>query len=122
MQNNKTIKLANINMLQFVADKLGSLCNELVFLGGCTTALFINDENTPDVRYTFDVDCIVEATSLNDYHRLEKKLQNIGFKQSLHEETICRWRYEDAILDLMPTDKKILGFGNHWYRENARDR
>jgi hypothetical protein len=28
-------------MLQFVAYKLQSLCDEVVFLGGCTTAIFI---------------------------------------------------------------------------------
>lgn len=30
---------------------------------------------------------------------------------------ICRWFYDDVILDVMPTDEKILGFGNCWYKE-----
>ena len=30
---------------------------------------------------------------------------------------ICRWFYDDVILDVMPTDEKILGFGNRWYKE-----
>lgn len=29
---------------------------------------------------------------------------------------ICRWFYDELILDVMPTDEKILGFGNCWYK------
>lgn len=34
---------SNLRMLEFVARKLGELNDEVVYLGGCTTALFIND-------------------------------------------------------------------------------
>ena len=27
---------------------------------------------------------------------------------------ICRWRHDDLILDVMPTDASILGFSNRW--------
>src|SRR5579862_2435199 len=117
MQSNGPVRLANIKMLQFIATKLGDLRDEVVFLGGCTTALFINDPESPDVRYTFDVDCIVDVISLNEYHRMEKKLKHLGFKQSIAEEVICRWYFDDVILDVMPTDEKILGFSNRWYKE-----
>ena len=60
------IKLANIRMLEFVAKRLDFLCDEVVFLGGCTTALFITDQAVPDVRYTLDVDCIVDVISFQD--------------------------------------------------------
>ncbi len=116
MRNNETSKLANIKMLQFVATQLGELCKEVVFLGGCTTALFITDLAAPDVRYTLDVDCIVDVISLSQYYQLEQKLHKHKFKKSLNDDVICRWRYENAILDVMPTDEKILGFGNRWYK------
>ena len=29
---------------------------------------------------------------------------------------ICRSRYENFTIDVMPTDERILGFSNHWYR------
>lgn len=41
-----------------------------LYLGGCTTGLFITDPEFPDVRYTLDVDCIVDVISLNQYHRV----------------------------------------------------
>jgi hypothetical protein len=114
--NNKAVMLTNLRMLEFVAVKLGEIRNDVVFLGGCTTGLFITDVEFPDVRHTLDVDCIVDVISLNQYHQLEKKLIKQGFKKSLYEEVICRWFYDDVTLDVMPTDENILGFGNRWYK------
>jgi hypothetical protein len=112
----KTARAAsNLAMLEFVARKLGKLKDQFIFLGGCTTALFITDPAAPDIRSTIDVDCIVDVASLVQYHKIERTLQKLGFKKSLVEEVICRWYYDDAILDVMPTDEKILGFSNYWY-------
>ena len=93
MRNDKTIKLANLRMLEFVAIKLADMCFDVVFLGGCTTALFITDNAAPDVRYTLDVDCIVDVISLRGHHQIEKKLRERGFKQAMQDDVICRWRY-----------------------------
>lgn len=87
--DNKPVRLANLRMLEFVADKLQELCDDVVFLGGCTTAIFINDPASPDVRSTLDVDCIVDVISLNHYHKLERKLTERGFKKSIHDNIIC---------------------------------
>jgi len=100
-----------------VARKLGKLNDEIVYLGGCTTALFINDPLSLDVRPTLDVDCIIDVISLRRYHKFENELSKIGFKQSMEDDVICRWRCDDIILDVMPTDEKILGFSNSWYKE-----
>lgn len=106
----------NLAKLEFIARKLGELKNEVVFLGGSTTALFITDPNVPDIRNTIDVDCIVDVLSKTDYYKLEKLLRSLGFKQNVHGDTvICRWYYDEAILDIMPTNDGILNFGNRWY-------
>lgn len=107
MQSSKSVMLANLRMLEFVATKLGEIRDDVVFLGGCTTGLFITDPDFPDVRYTLDVDCIVDVISLNQYHQLEKKLTKQGFKKSLSEDVICRWFYDDVTLDIMPTEKLL---------------
>lgn len=52
MQSNESVMLANLRMLEFVATKLGEIRNNIVFLSGCTTGLFITDPEFPDVRYT----------------------------------------------------------------------
>lgn len=104
-------------MLELVARKLGDLNNKVVYLGGCATALFINDPLSLDVRPTLDVDCIIDVISLGQYYKFENELSNVGFKKSMHDDVICRWHYDDIILDVMPADEKILGFGNRWYKE-----
>ena len=109
------VKAANIAMLEIVANRLGDLICDVVFVGGCTTSLLIDDPGAPDVRITQDVDCIVDVLSLNEHHQLEKKLREKGFKQSISEDMICRWRIENIILDVMPVKENILGFGNIWY-------
>lgn len=108
---------ANLRMLEFVARKLGPLNEEVVYLGGCSTALFMTDSLLLDVRPTKDVDCIVDIVSRSEYYKFSKKLEKQGFKQLLNESVICRWRYDDVILDVMPIDEEILTFGNRWYKE-----
>ncbi len=64
-----------------------------------------------------DVDCIVDVISLKQYNQISKRLREKGFKQSMEDSVICRWRIDGIILDVMPTDEKILGFGNPWYQD-----
>lgn len=106
-------------MLAFVARKLGNLVDELVFVGGCTTPLLVTEAAVPGLRPTDDVDCIVDVISLNEYYDVEAKLREKGFKNV--PEVICRWHYEDISLDVMPTDKNILSFGNRWYKSAIKN-
>lgn len=106
----------NLDMLEIMARKLGPLTERLVFVGGCTTGLFITDLLLPQIRVTRDVDVITEASSRLDYHQMEDELRRLGFTPDLRPEApICRWCIGDMILDLMPTDESILGFANGWY-------
>lgn len=117
MKNNKGIQAtSNLAMLEFAARKLGKLNDEVVFLGGCTTTLFITDPLSLDVRPTLDVDCIIDVISLGQYHQFESQLNKQGFNKSMVEDNICRWHYDDIILDVIPSNEKILGFGNRWYK------
>jgi hypothetical protein len=50
------------------------------------------------------------------YHDIEKDLRLLGFTEDLREGApICWWRVAGVTLDVMPTDKSILGFSNEWY-------
>ncbi len=103
--------------LEQAARKLGNLNDEVVYIGGCATALIINDLAALDVRATLDVDCIIDVVSLDEYHQFERRLVEKGFKKSMEDDVICRFRCDGIILDVMPTDQKIFGFGNRWYKE-----
>lgn len=58
----------NIETLEAAAERLGSLVNDVVFLGGCATGLLLTDPAAPPIRVTKDVDIIVEVLSLAAYH------------------------------------------------------
>lgn len=86
-------------LLQLAARRLDNLNDSVVYLGGCATALFINDPSALDVRATLDVDCIIDVVSLVEYHKFEKQLMEKGFKKSMEDDVICRFRYDEIILD-----------------------
>jgi len=115
-----TVRQVNRDMLSIVARRLGPLLEQVVFLGGCTTALFLTEEGTADVRPTLDVDLIVEIVSSAEYQQLEEQLRVLDFRQRIDEEVICRWFVEDITVDIMPTDERILGFSNRWYSDAIR--
>ena len=107
----------NLEILQIAVRQLGILVDELVFVGGCTTGLFITDEGAAEVRTTDDVDTIIEATSYVQYLKFSERLESIGFSIDTREDApLCRWVKEETVLDVMPLDEKTLGFTNTWYR------
>jgi len=116
----------NLESLTLIAHRLGELCEEVTFVGGCVTGLLITDKASPDVRFTIDVDCIVNVITKPSYYHLAEKLREKGFKEMmLGNHPICRWDCDGVLLDVMPIDKRVFGFSNKWYRDallNAIDK
>jgi hypothetical protein len=67
----------NLKLLVDAARLLTPILNELVFVGGCTTALLITDKAAAEVRPTYDVDAIAEITSYAAYAAFSEKLTAI---------------------------------------------
>lgn len=109
----------NIEALILIAHRLEEICTEVIFVGGCVMGLLITDKFAPDVRFTIDVDCIVDVFTKPNYHALAKKLRAKGFREMVAsgDHPICRWNCDGILLDIMPTDKSVLGFSNRWYKE-----
>jgi predicted nucleotidyltransferase len=106
----------NLERIELVASALGPLRDQVVFVGGCAAGLLISDPAATPIRATLDVDLVVNVTVLTEYHRIEERFADLGFKRDMSAEApICRWVYRNIAVDLMPTDARILGFGNRWY-------
>ena len=105
----------NVAKVELIAHVLGPMRDRLVFVGGCAAGLLITDPTAAPVRITYDVDLAVQVAALRDYHRLEDEFAQLGFQRDMASNVICRWRYRDLEVDLMPTDSAILGFANRWY-------
>jgi len=107
----------NLELLTDAAELLRPVLDDLVFVGGCATALLITDQAAAEVRPTFDVDAIAEITSYADYVLFSERLRNLGFTEDTSEGApLCRWLKATTTLDVMPLDEKILGFSNRWYK------
>lgn len=123
-QPNTNVANPNLARLADAAKRLVPLLDQIAFVGGCVTGLLLTDPAAAAVRPTLDIDAIVAIASYAEFTLLENRLRELGFRESPAEGApICRWLSGDLILDLMPTDPSILGFGNPWYRpalENAQ--
>src|SRR6266536_2140320 len=73
----------NLQLLTDAAKLLRPILGELVFVGGCATALLITDKAAADVRPTFDVDAIAEITSYAAYAEFSERRGIAGRKELL---------------------------------------
>lgn len=106
----------NRALFESIVRLLSPVLEELVFVGGCTTGLFITDPAAGDIRPTKDVDAIVDVTSYAEYTALSERLRPLGLAEdSSPGAPLCRWRRGDLIVDVMPIDEHVLGFSNRWY-------
>jgi len=59
---------------------------------------------------------VAQVASLAGYHELERQFTRLDFKRDMAQDApICRWRYNNLEVDLMPALPGILGFANRWY-------
>ena len=106
----------NLARIELIADALGALREQLVFVGGCAVDLLLTDPAAAPTRVTYDVDLVARVEALAGYYALEKQFAQLGFKREMAQDApICRWRYNNLEVDLMPSDPGVLGFANLWY-------
>ncbi len=104
-------------LLELAASALGSLVDDVVFVGGATIHLWLTEPGGPPTRSTDDVDVICNVASIVDYYKLAEQLREHGFAEVMEEPVVCRWQHRETglMLDLMPTEETVLGFSNPWY-------
>jgi len=93
---------------------LGTLADDVVFLGGAVAGLLITDHAAQPLRPTDDVDLLVRIGSLVEYHQLGEQLRRLGFQEDMRGGVMCRWIIDDITVDIMPYDG--LGLRNQWFR------
>ena len=106
----------NLACIALVARGLADLLDRVVFVGGATVALYVDDPTASDARITDDVDCVIELSGMVQLAQFENQLRARGFRNAIGEgEPICRWRYSGVTVDIVPTDPALFGFSNRWY-------
>lgn len=106
----------NLPYLRQIAEALGDLREQVVFVGGAVAGLLVTDPLADSVRATRDVDAVVNATRAM-FHRIEQAVAQRGFARDVQSDVICRWIHKDSgvLFDLMPVQPEVLGFSNRWY-------
>ena len=108
----------NLVRIKAVSEVLIGLKQEFVFVGGATVSLYNgNPEIVSDIRPTEDVDVIIELATYGGYADIDEKLRALGFKNDIASGVICRYQIQGIIVDIMPTEPKVIGFSNKWYPE-----
>ncbi|MGL6136001.1 MAG: hypothetical protein ACRC2M_01805 [Planktothrix sp.] len=112
-----------IRNLERVATILASVPERFVFTGGATICLYVDEILQDELRPTLDVDCVVEIFSRSEYYTLAERLRGIGLEECTEPSApLCRWCYQDLIIDVMPCDPEVLGFSNRWYGEGIANK
>lgn len=106
----------NLPDLRRIAEALGELREQVVFVGGAVAGLLVTDPLADSVRATRDVDAVVNANRAM-FHRIEEQVAERGFVRDASSEVICRWVHKASgvVFDLMPVQPEVLGFTNRWY-------
>jgi hypothetical protein len=111
-----TASVSELAALRAVANRLGPLREEVVFVGGMIRGLLISDPGASGSRPTDDIDVVAEVGSRAEYYKLAERLQALGFEPDRRERApLCRWLIDGLTVDVMPDHENVLGFSNRWY-------
>ena len=102
-----------------VVGELGTLANDVVFIGGAIAPLLHTSSPLPRPRPTKDVDGVLASHRYDDADQLHQALRDRGFH---HDTTrtghVHRWISPTGILfDLVPAGDHTGGSGNPWDAE-----
>lgn len=113
------MKNATINrgVIKKIALALGELNEQVIYVGGATVGLYIDDAAAEDVRPTKDVDISLSIASIAELEQIREELIRKSFKQTAEDNVICRFRYDDVKVDVMNT--KAIGWApaNPWFAQ-----
>ena len=99
-----------------IVRELGSLADDVVFIGGAIAPLLHTDSVLPRTRPTKDVDGVIDSHKYGDSDRLHRTLRELGFVHDTSSAAhMHRWIARSGVLfDLVPAGDHAGGSGNAW--------
>ena len=109
-------ELSNKERVLKIAAALEELNAKVVYVGGSVVQFYASDQGAANPMTTFDVDCVVDLTSYIEYNAFEEELYGKNFSNDTSEGApICRFLFDDEIVDFMPKVDTGIGESNRWY-------
>lgn len=112
----------NREVIRKISLALGEMNERVIFVGGATLGLYVDDPAAENVRATKDVDITVEIASLGELESIRQELVNKGFTQSPEDNVICRFRYDNIKVDVMSTKEVGWAPANPWFSQGFAQR
>jgi hypothetical protein len=100
--------------------------DDVVFVGGATVGLYIDDKAAPTPQPSEDIDCVVEIATYGEWCAFEEKLRKKGFLDvdltggDVNPPT-CRKFILGIKVDFMPVEEGVLGYGNPWFKKGLEN-
>ncbi|HRB80146.1 MAG TPA: nucleotidyl transferase AbiEii/AbiGii toxin family protein [Niabella sp.] len=104
-----------------IAIALSDLNERVVYVGGAVVSLYIDDTAADDVRPTKDIDISMKITSLAELEDIRQQLTDKGFYQSHEDDVVCRFRFDDLIVDVMSTHSVGWAPANPWFEPGFKN-
>lgn len=102
-------------MVAEVAAALGSLKENVVFVGGAVVSLYTDDPAADETRPTDDIDLTINIVSLHHRQEVQEQLAGRDFHPDPFGHSICRYKYKNIPVDIMATKDGPFGPTNRWY-------
>lgn len=109
-------ELSNKERVLKIAMALEELNAKVVYVGGSVVQFYASDQGAANPMTTYDVDCVVDLTTYREYHAFEEELHRKNFSNDTSDGApICRYLFDDEIVDFMPKVDTGIGESNRWY-------
>jgi len=108
-------EIINRNAIIKIANALGDLNDQVVFVGGTMVSLYADDPIAEDVRATKDIDLTFQIATASELEALRQALIDKGFYEATDSDVICRFNYEGLLVDVMSTQPVGWAPGNRWF-------
>ena len=105
----------NIKATIKIAKALGELNHQVVFVGGAMVSLYIDDPAAEDIRPTKDIDLTFQIATVGQLEDLRQSLTDKGFHETHDSNVICRFSFEDLLVDVMSTKSVGWAPSNRWF-------
>lgn len=109
-------------VLILVASALEACNVPYAFTGGAAIPFFLDRPELSTIRPTKDVDVIVKAVTILQYHDVEKRLSEYGWSHDMSPDAPrCRWSWGGILIDILASSEVTGEFSSPWFQKGVEE-
>jgi predicted nucleotidyltransferase len=108
----------NLKIVAQVAQVLGNLNTEVVYIGGAIISIYATDEGAEEPRVTKDVDVCVQVSSFGEMETLREQLAQKEIYPDPRGTHLYRYSYQGILIDFIPFEATAFGPTNSYLKPN----